>query len=86
MINSVKEGKMRRFWVENDLILTKGRRIYVPSYDNLRREVIKESHDSKWMGHPSINCTLTLVRDSHYWPHLKDEVGECFYGLHPGLK
>ena len=56
------------------MILTKGKRIYVPSYDNLRREIMKEYHDSKWTGHPSIHRTLALVRDSYYWPHLKDDV------------
>jgi len=65
---------MRPFWIEDDLILTKSKRIYVPSYDNLRREVMKESHDSKWVGHPGIHRTLALVVDSYYWPHLKDDV------------
>jgi len=50
-----------RFWEEDRLILTKGKHIYVPSYDNLRREVMKECHDSKWAGHPSVHRTLTLV-------------------------
>ena len=33
---------------------------------------MKECHDSKWAGHPSIHHTLTLVGDSYYWPHLKE--------------
>jgi len=36
IINLVKEGKTRRFWLEDGLILTKGKRIYVPSYGKLR--------------------------------------------------
>ena len=41
IIQLVKEGKTCRFWEEDGLILTKGKRIYVPSYDNLRREVMR---------------------------------------------
>ena len=74
IIQLVREGKTRRFWEDDGLILTKGKRIYVPSYDNLRREVMKECHDSKWAGHPGIHRTLALVGDSYYWPHLKDDV------------
>jgi len=48
------------------LILTKGKHIYVPSYDNLRWEVKKESHDSKWAGHPGMHRTLAPVGDSYY--------------------
>ena len=35
---------------------------------------MKECHDSKWAGHPSIHRTLAFVDDSYYWPHLKDDV------------
>jgi len=47
IIQLVKEGKTQRFW-KDGLILTKGKRIYIPYYDNLRRKVIREYHDSKW--------------------------------------
>ena len=69
-----KEGKTRRFWVDDDLILAKGNRIYVPPHDNLRREVMKECHDSKWAGHPGVHRTLALVGDAYYWPNLRDDV------------
>ena len=41
-----KEGKTRRFWLEGDLLCTKGRRLYVPLFGNLRRELLQECHDS----------------------------------------
>ena len=74
IISIVKEGKTRRLWVEDDLVYIKGSRVYVPSYGNLRKEVLKECHDSKWAGHPGIHRTLALVEDSYYWPHLRDDV------------
>ena len=36
----VKEGKTRWFWLEGDLLLTKGNRLYVPG--KLRKEVLHE--------------------------------------------
>ena len=35
ILQRVKEGKTRCFWEEDGLILTKGKCIYVPSFDNL---------------------------------------------------
>ncbi|PKI70699.1 hypothetical protein CRG98_008932 [Punica granatum] len=68
------EGKSRQFWREDDLVYTKGRRVYVPLYDNLRREILREYHDSKWAGHPGIHRTLALVEERYYWPQLRDDV------------
>jgi len=60
--------------LSDGLVVTKGKRLYVPSFDNLRREVMKECHDSKWAGHPGIHRTLALVGNSYYWHHMKDDV------------
>jgi len=60
--------------VEDGLVLNKGKRIYVPSYENLQREVMKEGHDSKRVGHPGMHRTLALVGESYYWFHLKNDV------------
>ncbi|RVW12104.1 Transposon Tf2-8 polyprotein [Vitis vinifera] len=45
------KGKTKRFWVEDGLLYTKGRRLYVPKWGNIRRNLIKECHDTKWAGH-----------------------------------
>ena len=42
----VKQGKTRRFWLEDGLLYTKGNRLYVPKHEKLRREVLRECHDS----------------------------------------
>ena len=41
------EGKTQRFWLEGGLLYTKGRRLHVPLFRNLRRELLKECHDSQ---------------------------------------
>ncbi|KAG8372062.1 hypothetical protein BUALT_Bualt12G0027500 [Buddleja alternifolia] len=53
-----KEGKTRQFWVEDGLLYTKGRRLYVPKWGNLRKDLIKECHDTKWAGHPGQKRTM----------------------------
>ncbi|KAL4297430.1 hypothetical protein GQ457_12G018750 [Hibiscus cannabinus] len=35
---------------------------------------MKESHDSKWAGHPGIHHTTTLLADKYYWPHMGRDV------------
>ena len=55
-----KEGKTRRFWLDGELLYTHGHRLYVPHYGKLRKEVMKECHDSKWAGHPGMHRTLAL--------------------------
>ncbi|PKI66399.1 hypothetical protein CRG98_013201 [Punica granatum] len=74
LLELAREGKSWQFWCEDDLVYIKGRRVYVPLYDNLRREILRECHDSKWAGHPRIHRTLALVEERYYWPQLRDDV------------
>ena len=47
LITLALEGKTRRFWVDDSLLYTKGKRLYVPQWGSIRRNLIKECHDSK---------------------------------------
>ncbi|RVX13375.1 Transposon Ty3-I Gag-Pol polyprotein [Vitis vinifera] len=47
----VKEGVIMRYWLEGDLLMAKGGRWYVPT-GGLRKELLRETHDAKWAGHP----------------------------------
>ncbi|KAM1508653.1 hypothetical protein ACFX10_017925 [Malus domestica] len=74
IVEFVKDGKTRRFWLEDSLLYTKGKRIYVPKWGSLRKEILKECHDSMWAGHPGTHRTLALVSDAYYWPQMRDDV------------
>lgn len=74
LCQQAQNGKTRRFWWEDGLLFTKGRRIYVPQYGKLRKEIIRECHDTKWAGHPGIRRTMALVEDRYYWPNMRDDV------------
>ena len=73
LMEHAKKGKTRRFWHHNGLLLTKGNRVYVPHHGNLRKEILKESHDSRWVGHQGVWRTLALVGEHYYWPHLLED-------------
>ncbi|PKI50099.1 hypothetical protein CRG98_029495 [Punica granatum] len=73
LLELAREGKSQQFWCEDDLVYTKGRRVYVPLYDNLMREILRECYDSKWADHPGIHRTLALVEERYYWPQLRDD-------------
>nr|GEW28756.1 hypothetical protein [Tanacetum cinerariifolium] len=69
-----KDWKTRRFWLKGDMLFTKGDQLYVPKWGDLRRIILKECHDSKWVGHPRIKRTLALVEGTYYWPRMEDDV------------
>ncbi|GKC48952.1 putative nucleotidyltransferase, ribonuclease H [Tanacetum coccineum] len=74
IIALVKDGKTQRFWLKGDMLFTKGDRLYVPTWGDLRRVILKECHDSKWVGHLGIKRTLPLVEGTYYWPRKEDDV------------
>ncbi|RVW58793.1 Transposon Tf2-2 polyprotein [Vitis vinifera] len=69
----VNEGVIRRYWLKGDLLVAKGGRWYVPA-GGLRKELLRETHDAKWAGHPGEERTLALLARSYYWPKMGEEV------------
>ena len=76
LLQQAREGRTRQFWAEDGLIFTKGRRLFVPRWDGLRRQLLKECHDTEWAGHPGQRRTLALLEMAYYWPHMGDDVEE----------
>ncbi|KAK3040207.1 hypothetical protein RJ639_028919 [Escallonia herrerae] len=76
LLKLIESYKTRQFWQEDGLLMTKGRRVYVPRVDDLRRTLIRECHDTLWAGHAGGERTLTLLQQGYYWPQMGDEVQE----------
>ncbi|KAK3035333.1 hypothetical protein RJ639_034041 [Escallonia herrerae] len=76
LLKLIESGKTRQFWQEDSLLMTKGRRVYVPRVDDLRRTLIRECHDTLWAGHAGGERTLALLQQGYYWPQMGDEVQE----------
>ncbi|KAL5808962.1 hypothetical protein ACOSQ3_029653 [Xanthoceras sorbifolium] len=74
LVGLANDGKTKRFWVQDDLLYTVGNRLYVPKFGNLRKNLIKECHDTKWAGHPGQQRTRALLEATYYWPHMRDDI------------
>jgi hypothetical protein len=73
LAEQVKEGIVRWYWLEDGLLYTNGHRLYIP-IGGLQRDLLKESHDSKWVGHPGMERMYALLSRSYYWPGMREEV------------
>ena len=73
LVEQVKSGITRRYWLKNELLYFRGGKLYVPSR-KLRQELLKETHDTKWAGHPEEERTLALLERSFHWPKMKEDV------------
>ena len=51
----------------------KGGKLYVPM-GRLRKELLKETHDAKWAGHPGEGRTMALLSRFDYWPKMGEDV------------
>ena len=69
----VKEGMIRRYWLEGDLLVAKRGRWYVPA-GGLRKDLLWETHDVKWAGHLGEERTVALLARSYYWPKMGEDV------------
>ena len=53
-----------KYWIEDELLVSKGGRLYVPA-GNIRKELLRETHETKWAGHPREERTPALLARSY---------------------
>lgn len=70
MLGKVLEGKIKWFWQDEGILLSKGDRLFMYRWGNLQKEVIKEWHYSKWANHHGVKRVTALVQVSFFWPHI----------------
>ncbi|KAK2988587.1 hypothetical protein RJ640_011557 [Escallonia rubra] len=80
LLQLVKSGKTQGYRVKGGLLYTKDGRVYVPKWKDLRRMVIRESHDTQL--HPGHRRTYALVTTAYFWPQMKKEVQMCVKTCH----
>ncbi|KAA0063713.1 reverse transcriptase [Cucumis melo var. makuwa] len=74
VMNLVKASKTRQFWVEEDLLVTKDNRLYVPRAEDLRKKFLYECHDTLWAGHLGWQQTYALLKKGYFWRNIRDDV------------
>lgn len=52
--------------MKNGPLLTKGPRIFVPRVGELRQKLMRECHDTLWVGHPGWQRTAALLKHGYY--------------------
>lgn len=46
----------------------------MPKYVILRKEIMKECHDMRWVGHLDMYHILAFLKYRYYWPHVGDGI------------
>ncbi|KAK2990811.1 hypothetical protein RJ640_014514 [Escallonia rubra] len=82
LLQLVKSGKTQRYRVKGDLLYTKDGRVYVPKWRDLRKMVIRGSHETQSTVHPGHRRTYALVTTAYFWPQMKKEVQTCVKTCH----
>ena len=70
----MQDGTIRRYWIEDDLLYFKRGRIVVPNQGGLRKDLMKEAHNSAWAGHPGVEKMLDLLSRVYFWPKIEDDI------------
>ena len=72
----VKSGKPMRkqFRLDEDGVLMLNNRICVPKVDQIRVEIMEESHCAAYALHPGSSKMYRNLRESYWWPGMKNDV------------
>ena len=73
LVTLVREGTVKRYWLDDDLLYAKENCAYVPSGE-LRQMLLKEIHDLAWAGHPGIERIGALLARRFFRPMMEDDV------------
>ena len=72
----VQQGNKVDFMIsENGTLLYKGR-LYEPSIEVLKREIIEEAHNSAYAMHPRSTKLYRTLKDNYWWSRMKKDIAE----------
>lgn len=60
--------------VEEDLLLTRGNRLYVTRADDLRKKLLHKCWGTLWASHPRWQRTYALLKKGYFWSNMRDDV------------
>ena len=66
-------------WEEDGVVYIEGR-IYVPNNKKIKKENLKENHNSVDVGHPGQYKMLELIKRTYWWPGLKEDIKKYVQG------
>lgn len=75
IVKQIKEGKTQKLFLRDGFLFF-GNRLYVPNSSGLRRHLLKECHNSLWVGHPGQRCSFALLEKGFFWEKTREDVEE----------
>ncbi|XP_071921887.1 uncharacterized protein [Coffea arabica] len=75
-VEKVQKGETLDFKLGSEGVLRFRDRIVVPADEKLRKEILEESHRSKYIIHPGGNKMCHDVKELYWWDGLKKDVAE----------
>eukprot|EP00261_Vitis_vinifera_P040692 XP_019081935.1 PREDICTED: uncharacterized protein LOC109124301 [Vitis vinifera] len=76
VMEEVKRGSKPDFVLSDDEILRFGIRLCVPNDEDLRRELLKEAHCSKFAIHPGGTKMYKDLRQNYWWSGMKRDIAQ----------
>ena len=73
-VHADEQRKQLKLHELHDLLWHEDGRLYVPSTDNLRSDVLYWHHDVPWAAHMGIRRTMQLTTRQFYWPKMDKDV------------
>jgi hypothetical protein len=72
---SGNQGIEKTFQMLSDGLIVMGRRIYLPDHKTLK-EVLRETHESRFATHPGSMKMYKNLKKYYWWPNMKRKITE----------
>ena len=72
--NEVLEGKESDFVISDEGVLYRKRRLCIPNEEELKKQILKEAHETPYSVHPGATKMYQDMKQSFWWPKMKNDV------------
>ena len=69
---------MEKVGREEDGVIRYEGRLCVPSNEELKTEILREAHHSKYTIHPRVTKMFQDMKRVYWWPGMKRDLQKCF--------
>ena len=73
---TIHHSETTELQVDEEGIIRNGNRLWVPSVNGLRKEVMKEAHSSAYSIHPGSTKMYQDIKQHYWWEGMKKDVAE----------
>ena len=74
--DKVRSGVETPYQILDDGMIVLGRRMYLPNDETLKREILREAHESRLTTHPGSTKMYQDLKGLYWWLNMKREVAE----------